>query len=120
VFQYSEAGDGTVPLTLASWSGAQHWYVAEAHGQLPRNSQVCAATIELLRGETTRLLADRYEPPARPLVERSESELRAVLNCKVRWDQLPMNERRDLLEPVISATFSSLCNVATAPDATKV
>jgi hypothetical protein len=112
VFQYGNAGDGTVPLALASWSGAQHWYVAEAHGQLPRNSQVCQATIDLLRGETTRVLSDRYQPGANALVERREAELRDVLNGKVRWDQLPMSERRDLLEPVISPVFSSLCAAA--------
>ncbi len=110
VFQYRHAGDGTVPLTSASWAGAQHWYVSEAHGQLPRNTQVCQATIDLLRGETTRVLSDHYEPNTAAIIEHSESALRAVLNGKVRWDQLPMSERRDLIEPVISPLFSSLCN----------
>jgi pimeloyl-ACP methyl ester carboxylesterase len=109
VFQYSQAGDGTVPLALAAWAGAQHWYVAESHGQLPRNTQVCQATIDLLRGETTRLLTDRYVARNDHMRDRTETELRAMLNCKVRWDQLPMDERRDLLEPVISPTFAALC-----------
>jgi hypothetical protein len=96
-------------LALASWSGAQHWYVREAHGQLPRNSQVCQATIELLRGETTSLLTQQHSGGQLVISEHSESELRAVLNGNVRWDQLPLNERRDLLEPVISPVFASLC-----------
>ncbi len=109
VFQYSNSGDGTVPLALAGWSGAQHWYVREAHGQLPRNTQVCQATIELLRGETTHLLSQHHETGDTQISERSEYELRSVLNGNVRWDQLPMNERRDLLEPVISPVFAALC-----------
>ena len=109
IFQYGSAGDGTVPLALAQWSGAQHWYASEAHGQLPRNSQVCQATIELLRSETTALLDSTYAKTTHEISEHSETELRETLNCKVRWDQLPMNERRDLLEPVISPLFASLC-----------
>jgi len=52
--------------------------------------------------------------PSLPVIERSERELHEVLNGKVRWDHLPLNERRDLLEPVISPTFAALCqpNVA--------
>jgi hypothetical protein len=42
-------------------------------------------------------------------LESSESELRKVLNGKVHWEQLPLNERRDLLEPVVSPVFSALC-----------
>jgi len=109
IFQYDHAGDGTVPLSSAMWPGAQHWYVADAHGQLPRNTQVCQATIDLLRDETTQVLSNRYQATQGTVTERGESELRAVLNGKVRWDQLPINERRDLLEPVISPLFSSLC-----------
>ncbi len=114
-FQYGQAGDGTVPLALAKWSGAQHWYVREAHGQLPRNSHVCQATIELLRTETTSLLSQQYISAAHGTTERTETELREVLNGNVRWDQLPMNERRDLLEPVISPLFASLCEVHGQP-----
>lgn len=109
IFQFSPAGDGTVPLALATWSGAQHWYVREAHGHLPRNTEVCQATIDLLRSETTHALGQQHGDVNDQITEHSESELRAVLNCKVRWDQLPLNERRDLLEPVISPAFASLC-----------
>lgn len=120
VFQYGPAGDGTVPLALAQWSGAQHWYVDETHGQLPRNTQVCRATIDLLCAETTRLLPDHYQPKVGSLLEYTETELRSVLNGKIRWDQLPMNERRDLLEPNISPAFSALCTAAANPDAAKI
>jgi hypothetical protein len=81
---------------------------------------VCQATIDLLRGETTRVLSDRYEANATLITEHSESALRAVLNGKVRWDQLPMSERRDLIEPVISPLFSSLCHATANQDSDKI
>src|SRR5262249_19164307 len=102
VFKYSLDGDGTVPLSSAQWSGAQHWYVREMHGQLPRNEQVCQAVVQLLRDENTTLLSNQHSPTHSTTAEINEQDLRAVLNGKVRWDQLPPNERRDLLEPVIS------------------
>ncbi len=109
VFEYATAGDGTVPLTLARWQGAQHWHANEAHGKLPRNAQVCASVVELLRTETTTLLPAEYRADHQVIQRVSERELRTALCGKVRWDQLPMNERRDLLEPLISPAFSALC-----------
>lgn len=109
IFQFARVGDGTVPAALANWDGAQHWFVNEAHGQLPRNTSVCQAAIELLQNETTRLLSNSHQAGTGTMTECSEAELRSVLNGKVRWEQLPLNERRDLLEPVISPAFSALC-----------
>lgn len=114
IFQFAQAGDGTVPTVLARWDGARHWFVNEVHGQLPRSTGVCQAIIELLQSETTRVLSDTYETAGGALLERSESELRTMLNGKVRWEQLPLNERRDLLEPVISPVFNALCTNAPA------
>lgn len=112
IYRYTDDGDGTVARPLAEWSGAQHWYVAEAHGQLPRNTVVCEAIVDLLRNETTARLQNDWHVSGAAPVERGEDELHQVLNCKVRWDQLPLNERRDLLEPAISATFAALCKPA--------
>lgn len=109
IFQYRPDGDGTVPLTLATWQGAHHWHVNEVHGQLPRSTLVCQATIELLQNETTRQLGQQHASRDTVALEKSETELRAVLNGKIRWDQLPLHERRGLLEPVISPVFSALC-----------
>ena len=109
VFEYRQDGDGTVSAALASWQGAQQWYVNEAHGQLPRSSQVCQATIELLQSGATRHADPYYQPSPLAVVDRRETDMRAQLNGKVRWDQLPLNERRDFLEPVISPAFAALC-----------
>jgi hypothetical protein len=109
VYEISDAGDGTVPAALAHWQGAQHWYAAETHGQLPRNSQVCEAVIDILRNETTSRLQAHWQADVNKITQRSETELRAVLQGKVRWDQLPLTDKRDLLEPSIAPAFTALC-----------
>ena len=109
VFTYNQEGDGTVPLQSAHWPGAQHWYVPEAHGQLPLNSLVNHAIVDLLRHATTSCLPNRYAPSSTATETCTEQELRRCLQGKVRWDQLPMNERRELLEPVISPIFAQHC-----------
>ncbi len=109
VFQTSAAGDGTVPTALAHWEHARHWYVRELHGHLPRNTQVCHAVAELLQGESTHLLSSEYQDNHAIIAEHPESELRQLADCKIRWDHLPLSERRDLLEPVISPAFSAAC-----------
>lgn len=110
VYGYGPDGDGTVPVTLAQWQGAKHWYVNEAHGQLPRNSAVADAVVDLLLHETTARLTPTWQATHAPAVERTEQELRAVLDGKVRWDQLPLNERRDVLEPVVTPAFAAVCH----------
>lgn len=109
VFEYCRDGDGTVSVPMAQWHGAQHWYVPERHGLLPLHPGVGQAVVDLLRGATTSTLNAQYAPQNDIVMRRRESELRAQLQGKVRWDQLPMNERRELLEPVISQVFSSAC-----------
>jgi len=109
VYDITRAGDGTVPASLAHWQGAKHWYAQETHGHLPRNSQVCEAVIELLQSETTSRLQQQWTPDEAPVEQRSERDLREVLNGKIRWDQLPLAEKRDLLEPSISPAFAALC-----------
>ena len=109
VYDITDAGDGTVPAVLATWHGAKHWYAQETHGQLPRNTLVCQATIDILRNETTHQLQPHWQATVNQLTQRSETELRAVLNGKVRWEQLSLADKRDLLEPVISEAFASIC-----------
>jgi pimeloyl-ACP methyl ester carboxylesterase len=112
VYHITRAGDGTVPAALAHWQGAAHWYAQATHGQLPRNTVVCQATIDLLRNETTTRLPSTWRAANETAIYRSEHELHALLNGKVKWDQLPLAEKRDLLEPNITATFAGLCQPA--------
>lgn len=108
IYHITNAGDGTVPATLAHWEGAQHWYASATHGQLPRNTLVCQATIDLLRNETTNKLPTHWQAANEQPIQRAEHELHTLLDGKVRWDQLPLAEKRDLLEPNITPLFASL------------
>ncbi len=109
IFQCSASGDGTVPVALAQWHGAQHWYIQEAHGQLPRNTFVCQAVVELLAKNTTQLLRSQPHAVTTNSVEYTEAELKELADCKIRWDKLSLDERRNLLEPFISEEFKAAC-----------
>lgn len=107
------AGDGTVPLRLATLPGARHWFVAEKHGGLPNNGKVISAVVDLLRtGSTERLPTSTRRATARIARTVTESVLRRVAPRKVRWQDLSLDARRRLLEPVISPEFHG--NVAAA------
>jgi pimeloyl-ACP methyl ester carboxylesterase len=110
VYDITNLGDGTVPAALAHWQGATHWYVHESHGLLPRNSQVCSAVTDILKHETTSQLQPDWKAPQSQTEQRSESVLRSALTGKVKWDQLSLNEKRDLLEPIISEAFTAICS----------
>lgn len=109
IFQCSASGDGTVPVALAQWHGAQHWYIQEAHGQLPRNTLVCQAVIELLTKNTTELIRSQPQAVTTRSVEYTEADLKELADCKIRWDKLSLDERRNLLEPFISEDFKAAC-----------
>ncbi|MCM2310369.1 MAG: CHAT domain-containing protein [Steroidobacteraceae bacterium] len=100
------AGDGTVPLRLAMLPGAKHWFVAEKHGGLPNNGKVISAVVDLLRtGSTERLPTSTRRGAARAARTVTESVMRRVAPRKVRWQDLSLDARRRLLEPVISPEF---------------
>lgn len=105
VYRFNGEGDGTVPSRSAAWPGAKIWYANVAHGELTKNSIVCRAIVDLLNERTTRRL--RSKAPAHGTTSRTrrEAALRAALNGKVRWQDLPLTERRRLLEPRISSSF---------------
>jgi len=104
-YDYHADGDGTVPVPMAQWSGAQHWYVSERHGLLPLNSQACKAVPELLHAGVTASLPTTHVTDTTVVAQQSDAMLRSQLNYKVRWDQLPLALRRELLEPVIPDAF---------------
>ena len=110
IFQFSSQGDGTVPTALGYWQDAQHWYIADTHGRLPRNSQVCQAVVDLVNTNTTSLLSTQSTSQVGIISEQTESDLKLLANQKLHWERLPLNERRDLLEPSISDVFTSACS----------
>jgi hypothetical protein len=113
VYTYTSDGDGTVPRELAVWPDARTWYVAERHGWLLNNEHVCKAIVDLLKRGETRHLRKTYRSSSTTIQHRSDTELRAQLQGKVKLDRLPIEERRAILEPVISPQFAALAqNVA--------
>jgi pimeloyl-ACP methyl ester carboxylesterase len=105
-YEIRRAGDGTVPCARAHWPGAPTWYVPESHGALTQNDVVLGALADLLStGDTTRLTAQA--PAAATEVVRTvdDVELRARAAAKVRWDQLSLESRRRILDPVITPEF---------------
>ena len=90
VYHYAHDGDGTVPRALAEWPGAQTWYVAERHGNLPNNQQVCQAIVDILKRGTTRRLQRNWMPSKSPAHNVSDAQLRRELRGKVALDRLPM------------------------------
>jgi pimeloyl-ACP methyl ester carboxylesterase len=111
-FEYgiTRDGDGTVPRALAEWPGARTYYAAERHGNLANNDSVGKAVIDLLTAGRTRRLAQEFSSSTRSvLCWVSDTELRRGVTGthkgKVSWTQLSIEERRRILEPVISPEF---------------
>ena len=105
-FEFTEDGDGTVPLALAELPGSRSWYVAEKHGGLPNNGRVISAVVDLLRtGETQRLPSSLKRERAATSRRVNETALKRIAPQKVRWQDLSADARRRLLEPVVSPEF---------------
>jgi CHAT domain-containing protein/pimeloyl-ACP methyl ester carboxylesterase len=94
-------GDGTVPLDFALLPECRTYYIEESHGSLPNNSTVAAATIDLLRAETTSRLPDEWRRTRAVSRSVTEAELRSQFTQKREWSSLPIEERRELLEGIV-------------------
>ena len=104
-FQYevSREGDGTVPLDLAELPGATTYYVEESHGSLPNNREVGSAVIDILRsGETKQLDNFWVRRRGQPVKLKSDIDLREVGNQKRNVNSLTTQQRRALLEELVS------------------
>jgi len=114
-FEYgiTRDGDGTVPRALAEWPDATNYYAQERHGNLTNNSTVCLAVVDLLTQGATRKLPTECQSASRQVTRWvSDAQLRTGhiggRNGKVAWEELPLEERRRILEPVISPEFHEL------------
>jgi len=101
LFAVTRNGDGTVPLSLALLHGAQTYYIAEGHTELPSNGRVIAAIIDVLRkGKTDRLAPRWRQSRAAPRLVR-ESDLRSAETLAHDWDALDATTQRELLEGIV-------------------
>ena len=103
-YQYSQEGDGTVPLQSALLDGIkQTYYISEQHGALPNNSTVAEAVGDLLRrGKTDRLPTQWAPPQARSIVRRSEAGLRAASIDLEPGREPSQEEKRQFLEEFLA------------------
>jgi len=102
VYEFSNEGDGTVPLALARLTDPKRtWYVREGHGSLPNNGAVAQAVIDLLLRGDTEALPREWRPGAQRAIERvPESQLRAEPYSGRRAGLLSQSELRHLLDEV--------------------
>lgn len=108
VYHYTRDGDGTVPISLADWTGARTWYACANHGAMTSEDRVIGATLDLLDTDTTRRLpTQRPSPNAAIIRSASDRELRTHATQKVTWDALSLESRRRILEPVYTEEFES-------------
>lgn len=99
-------GDGTVPLSRALWASADTWFAEENHGALTNNDAVLAAVASILHEGSTPRLATTPPPPSTDAVKTiTDRELRAAATHKVHWEQLSLDSRRRILDPVMTQEF---------------
>jgi pimeloyl-ACP methyl ester carboxylesterase len=117
VYEFSNDGDGTVPLAFAMLPGiGGTWFARESHGSLPNNGLVTRAVIDLLEKGTTDQLPDRRPSADRRSVDRvPESRLRIEPFAGNRSGVLSQRELRQLLEEVASPTASDTAMPSVGP-----
>lgn len=100
-FEVTNRGDGTVPLSLALLDGVRTYYVAEGHTELPSNSRVVAAVLDLLaQGSTSRLL-QRWSASRGTVRLVRERDLRLAATPAHDWQALSTTTQRELLEGIV-------------------
>lgn len=100
-YRITNAGDGTVPTELALIEGVDAYFVRDEHSELPHNSAVVAAVVDLLERGRTRRLARRFSHSATPPFILTEREFRADDSSKHDWRRMTLTERRRLLAGVV-------------------
>ena len=102
-YEYSQQGDGTVPIELARLAGARHSYVECGHSDMPLANRVIAGTIDLLKtGATQRFAA---APPVKrgSLTRVRDTELREQYEGKIDWPHMTPEQRRLFLDTLNEA-----------------
>lgn len=101
VYHVTRAGDGTVPVDLAMLAGVETYYARENHSELPHDTRVVRAIVDLLTRGSTRRLARVWRRPDEPPQLLGERELRASDSSKHTWRRMSPAERRHILGGVV-------------------
>jgi PGAP1-like protein len=98
LYTITRAGDGTVPAASAALAGTRGFFARVAHSNLPRDRQVAAAVVDLLRHGATKRLSASWRSASRAQVQVSDAQLRRLHASKVDWGTLSPEERRLFLQ----------------------
>jgi hypothetical protein len=97
VYTLTRHGDGTVPAASAALPQVRCAYARVAHSNLTRDPLVCAAVVDLLRGDAPRL-PEVWNSDNRACAQVSDQQLRRSHAKKVDWAALKPEERRLFLQ----------------------
>jgi hypothetical protein len=100
-YHVTHAGDGTVPVDLTALDGTDSYVVDGMHSELPNDSRVVNAVVELLTRGETRLLARSWRPRSGPAQVISEREFCSDDSSKRSWRRMSLRERRHILGGVV-------------------
>jgi hypothetical protein len=98
LYTITRAGDGTVPAASAALAGTRSFFARVAHSNLPRDRQVAAAVVDLLRRGATRRLPASWQGAGRAQAQVSDAQLRRLHASKVDWGTLSPAARRRFLQ----------------------
>jgi len=96
-YEMSLAGDGTVPVALATLPGIPNYYVAEWHADLANHPSVIAAILDLVRRGRTRALPRSWRPPRTPSTRIDDASLARDASPKIDWRRLDAGGRAAVL-----------------------
>ncbi|MEO7774656.1 MAG: hypothetical protein ABIT36_09175 [Steroidobacteraceae bacterium] len=97
-YQVTRNGDGTVPAELAQAGTDATWYARVAHSELPRDADIAASVVELLRDDRCSRLPTRYAPDMQTLGSITDTQLRQQFTSKLNWPHMSADERRRFLD----------------------
>lgn len=101
MYHVTTEGDGTVPVDLALLDGIDTYYVRENHSELPHDTRVVNAIVDLLTRGQTRQIARSWERSSTAPQTVTERELRTDDANKHSWRRMSLAERRRSLAGVV-------------------
>jgi hypothetical protein len=101
VYHVTNAGDGTVPVELALLAGTDTYFIRGNHSELPNDSHVVSAIIDLMTRNETRRLERTWRPTDTSAQVLTERELRSDDSSKRSWGKMSLRERRHILGGIV-------------------
>jgi pimeloyl-ACP methyl ester carboxylesterase len=94
----THAGDGTVPSAAAQLAQCRCWYTTVGHSDLPRDTQLATAVVDLLRNGDTPHLTTHVPDTVATSRGSSDAALRRTFTNKLDWARLTAAGRHEFLD----------------------